>query len=107
MRTPEELKRIAGDMKLGLIFHDNMIAARHVQRCMPLVFLPMFFLSRDKRKLAEFRAQKPRLVFEYYDKASPLKVNGRYPSFQTMQFLTTDEWPLFLKIQEGMLFKNN
>lgn len=87
-RTDEELKQIALDL-----LHRKIYSTQH-QRLInnpeeiPLVFMPLvFFKPKD---LKEFWKQKPAMIFEYIDKASPRSING-LPRFFSMQWLDENE----------------
>jgi len=82
---PEELKKIAIDLRAGRIFCD-----RQLDTCIDpgMVFMPIMFF--DDKTTESLRADPPGLVYEYMSEALPRGVNG-YPCFMSMRYLSIDD----------------
>ena len=85
MRTDEELRQIALDMFKGLVFSSyHCKSAREIS----MVFMPLLLLDDFISK--EIKDNKVNFIFEYGDKASPRRINGK-PIFFSFSYLLPDE----------------
>jgi len=88
-RSDEELKQLALDYYKGLIFTDRQCRTpEDVQS----VFMILFFMN--KKQIEDLQKEPPKLIFEYYDKAGRMAVNG-YPTFFSCSFLNEEEFKKF------------
>lgn len=90
MRTPEELKKLAIDIRAGKIWTDRDGVES---------FRAMIALSGEElhKKLVEAMAPKEidgqtyyGMMYEYLDKAGPLAINGM-PMFLSFAYMTAEE----------------
>lgn len=85
MRSKQELEQIAVDYRAGRIFTDrDCNTVEEVTLC----FMPLTLMTRAQ--MDGLKAQKPGLIYEYYDAAGPRSINGR-PCFTSFRFLTEEE----------------
>lgn len=99
-RTPElseermcHLKKVAKDLHNGHILSTLHLTKEEYNnpRIPMMIWMPL--IDNDVVKdLMELNAQ---IIYEYYDKASPVSINGR-PFFTSLHFITADEAPYFL-----------
>ena len=88
-KTPEEIKKIAMDIHLNLIFTD-----RHVENPndLGMVFMPLVFgLPMTDEEVKEIG-----MIYEYMSKAGPRSVNG-YPCFGSLAFLNHADTKLVME----------
>jgi len=90
MRSEQELRQLALDLKANKIFTSTQIPPEDSD-LLGSVFIILALM--DEKQHAEFLAKKPAFVYEYYSEAGPYGVNG-YPSFMSMRFVAEDELPL-------------
>jgi hypothetical protein len=94
IRSDEELKKLALDYYKGLIFSDRQCRTPEDARS---VFMILFFMN--KKQLEALQKNPPKLIFEYYDKATPMAVNG-YPTFFSCSFLSEEEFKKFAEFYD-------
>ena len=84
--TSKRIKEIAVDFAEGKIF-SNL----HVQNQNDLssVFMIMIFLNEEQRQ--ELVDDDIIFMYEYFDKANPISVNG-YPTFFSCHFMTKEDF---------------
>lgn len=80
----EELKTLAQDILTNKVFTDRH--CRELQD-LPLVFMPLALMTKEQ---AESTLGDVGMIYEYYDKAAPVGVNG-LPVFMSFQKLTLAE----------------
>lgn len=56
------------------------------------IFMPLNFM--DEKQYNEFMKEKPELIFEYLDKATPRAIN-EYPTFSSFQYLNREDYLVF------------
>ena len=88
-RSDEELKQLALDYYKGLIFTDRQCRTPEDVRS---VFMILVFIN--KKQIEALQKKPPKLIFEYYSKATPMAVNG-YPTFFSCSFLNEEEFNKF------------
>jgi len=82
----KEIKQIAVDLAEGKIFSNLHLQN---QNDIPTVFMVMIFLSNEQRQ--QLIDDEAIFIFEYYDKANQLSVNG-YPTFFSCRFMTKEDF---------------
>lgn len=85
MRTDEELKKIAEDLRSGRIFTD-----RHIPQGMSLQGTFMVLAFADEAMIKRLKEDDIGMFFEYLDQAGPMAVNG-CPTFFSCKTATKAE----------------
>lgn len=81
MKTDEELKQIAKDVNDGKVFLDVFVPDELITS----IFFGLNFIE-NREKIKDVVC-----FYEYYEKASKLKVDSPFPLFGSFQTLTIDE----------------
>lgn len=91
MRSDEELKTIAKDIKGNLIFRSAYVSLGD-QSLMSMIFMPLALMGpkESKQIVKDLKSGKVAEFYEYYDKAGPRAING-YPIFVSFYTLGRDE----------------
>lgn len=85
MKTDEDLKKIAHDIRAGLIYHDQCIPSGMRPE---LVFMALALM--DEKTAKAFADSKPVLLYEYVSKAQQRSINGQ-PTFFSCRYLIQEE----------------
>ncbi len=93
MRSEQELRQLALDLKANKIFASTQIPEQDSD-LLGSIFMILSLMNEEQH--AEFVAKKPAFVYEYYEAAGAHGVNG-YPSFTSMRFVSEDELPFIKK----------
>ena len=88
MKTDQELRQLATDIKSGMVFTSNHVPPGE-EYMLGSIFLPLMLMTEEQHK--DFLEKKPAMVFEHMSQAGPRSVNG-YPIFMSIQFLLEDEY---------------
>lgn len=81
----EELKQLALDIHHGLVFTSGNIKPGDL---LTMVFMPLAMMN--PKQYERFLAKEPWALYEYYEKAMRMGVNG-YPMFMSFSVLTREE----------------
>ena len=87
MKTEQELRQLAVDIKSGAVFTTNHMPTSD-EHMIGSIFMPLMLMNEEQHK--DFIDKKPGMVYEYLEKAMPRSVNG-YPTFMSFEFLTEEE----------------
>jgi hypothetical protein len=88
MKTEQELRQLAVDIKGGSVFTSNHVPQGE-EHMLGSIFMPLVFMDEQQHK--DFMEQKPSMVYEHLSEAGPRSVNG-YPIFMSMKFLVEAEY---------------
>ncbi len=83
--TDHEIKKLAQDMYLGLVFTDRNIMNKDD---VPRVFMPLALMEEELAE--ELRKKSPGMLYEYLDKASPLAMDGM-PIFFSFKMVSSED----------------
>lgn len=93
-----ELKQLAIDISENKVFGTFHMKEREMERDterdIGAVFMPFLFMSDEQRK--EMVDKGVIHLYEYYDKAGPISVNGM-PSFFSMWQIVKEDWIKIMK----------
>lgn len=83
--TEEDIKKLAGDIYLGLVFTD-----RHIENPsdIPRVFVPLMLMGEEQ--IEELRSNPPGMIYEYIENASPMGIDGM-PIFFSFRLLDQED----------------
>ena len=85
MKTDDELKKVAQDMRDGLLFSD-----RHCKDMYELKSSFLIIALMDEEQIKKLETDKIDFIYEYYQNAGPRSVNGR-PIFLSCGLLNEEE----------------
>ena len=83
--TDQEIKQLAEDMYKGIVFTD-----KHLQRRGDIqsVFAVLALMSAEQ--IEELKKIPPGMIYEYFDRAGPMAVNGM-PIFFSFKIVSIDD----------------
>lgn len=90
MRTEQELRKLAMDIKAGAVFTSGHIPQGE-EHMMSSVFMPLAFMNEEQHK--NLLEKKPGMIYEHLSKAGERSVNG-YPIFMSFEIVTEEEYEL-------------
>ena len=84
----EQIKKLAVDVRAGLIFGTWMMREGDMESLVSMVFMPLVFMEqKDKEKMKEDGVLH---LFAFYTESAPRSING-YPIFFSMGMLTGED----------------
>lgn len=97
MRTDEELRKIALDLK-NLKLFTSLFIEKNESHLLPSIFMPILFMKNDVRqKLIDEKAS----LFEYYSKSTGMAING-HPTFTSFFWLPDSEVKIVLNYYKDL-----
>ena len=96
MRSNDDLMQLARDVFEGRVFTSaHFKSTDDMREYTAMVFTPLLYFDKEQMDKIKKDMGDNYFFYEYYDKAVAGKADD-YPIFRTMNYLTKEEYPIFL-----------